>query len=71
MVKKVRTLAGSGDVDGAKAALAATIKRLDQAADKNLIHKNKASRTKSRLTVLLNKTAAAPAKPVTAAPPAE
>jgi small subunit ribosomal protein S20 len=71
MVKKVRTLAGSGDVNGAKAALADTIKRLDQAADKHLIHKNKASRTKSRLTVLLNKAAASPAKPVGAPPAAE
>jgi small subunit ribosomal protein S20 len=57
MVKKVRTLATAGDLDGAKTALATVIKRLDQAADKHLIHKNKAARTKSRLTVLLNKVA--------------
>ena len=36
MVKKVRTLATAGDLDGAKTALATVIKRLDQAADKHL-----------------------------------
>jgi len=61
MVKKLRTLAASGDVDGAKTTLATVIKRLDQAADKHIIHKNKASRQKSRLTLLVNKTVAKPA----------
>jgi small subunit ribosomal protein S20 len=69
MVKKVRTLAGAGDLDAAKTALQTVIKRLDQAADKHLIHKNKAARTKSRLTVLLNKAAQGGVKP--AAKPAQ
>lgn len=60
-VKKVRTNAAAANVDGAKDALQIAIKKLDQAADKHLIHKNKASRLKSRLTKLINKTTAKPA----------
>ena len=63
LVKKVRQSAAASDVDASKQALEAVIKRLDQAAAKHLIHKNKASRTKSRLTKLVNKTAAAPKAP--------
>jgi small subunit ribosomal protein S20 len=57
LVKKVRTLAANGNVEGAKAALQLVIKRLDQAADKHLIHKNAAARKKSRLAQLVNKAA--------------
>lgn len=64
-VKKVRSNAASANVDGAKDALQTAIKKLDQAADKHLIHKNKASRLKSRLAKLVNKTAAKPATPAT------
>lgn len=60
-VKKVRSNAAAANVDGAKDALQTAIKKLDQAADKHLIHKNKASRLKSRLTKLVNKTNAKPA----------
>jgi small subunit ribosomal protein S20 len=63
MVKKLRTQAAGGEVDAAKATLQTAIQRLDQAADKHLIHKNKAARTKSRLTKLINKVAAGTAKP--------
>ncbi len=58
LVKKVRVTAVA-DASGAKEALGVTIKRLDQAAAKHLIHKNKAARTKSRLMKLVNKQAAA------------
>ena len=40
----------SGDAEASDAAFRLAAKRLDQAAAKNLIHKNKASRTKSRLS---------------------
>jgi len=62
-VKKVRVNAAAAKVDDAKTTLAVAIKKLDQAADKHLIHKNKAARLKSRLTKLVNKTNAAPAAP--------
>ncbi|MBI1346015.1 30S ribosomal protein S20 [bacterium] len=58
-VKKVRVAVGTTDQDAAKSALQTAIKKLDQAADKHLIHKNKAARLKSRLTKKVNKQAAA------------
>ncbi len=60
-IKKVRVNAVASKLDDAKTTLAVAIKKLDQAADKHLIHKNKAARLKSRLTKLINKTNAAPA----------
>ncbi len=62
LVKKVRVAAAGSDAEASKQALDVVIKRLDQAAAKHLIHKNKASRTKSRLTKLVNKTAVPKAK---------
>lgn len=62
-IKKVRVSVGSGDAEASKEALAIAIKRLDQAADKGLIHKNKAARDKSRLTRAFNKLSAPPAAP--------
>jgi len=58
-IKKVRVAATTTDQDTAKSALQTAIKKLDQAADKHLIHKNKAARLKSRLTKKINKQAAA------------
>jgi small subunit ribosomal protein S20 len=52
-VKKVRAAAEAGDASAAQDALRAATKKLDQAAAKNLIHKNAAARTKSRLAHLL------------------
>ncbi|MCA9000140.1 MAG: 30S ribosomal protein S20 [Planctomycetaceae bacterium] len=49
-VKKVRLAADAGDQDAAQAALREAQKQIDQAASKKLIHKNTASRTKSRLS---------------------
>ena len=51
-IKKVR---GSSDAEAAKTELQTAIKKIDQSADKHLIHKNKAARLKSRLTKLVNK----------------
>jgi small subunit ribosomal protein S20 len=48
-----QAIAGT-DVDAAKAALITATKKLDKAATKGLIHKNAASRKKSRLAKRLN-----------------
>ena len=59
VVKKVRTAAEAQDKDGAEQAFRTAAKQLDQAAAKNLIHRNTAARTKSRLSKLLRTTFAA------------
>jgi small subunit ribosomal protein S20 len=61
LIRKVRDAASTKDVAGAETALRLTTKKLDQAASKNIIHPNKASRTKSRLQRLI-KSAKQPAK---------
>ena len=49
-LKKVNAAIESGDVEQAKAAYAAAVSVLDRYADKGgILHKNKASRHKSRL----------------------
>lgn len=58
LLKRVRTAVESADQPAAQAAFLEATKRLDQAADKHLIHKNTAARTKSRLTRLLRKQSA-------------
>lgn len=60
-VKNARAAVQTGGAES-EAALKLAVKKLDQAAAKNLIHKNTAARTKSRLAKLSKKTAAAPAK---------
>lgn len=63
VLKKCRATAAAGDKDATEAAFRLAVKRLDQAAAKNLIHKNAASRTKSRLSKFCKgATAAAPAE---------
>tara|TARA_B100000029_G_scaffold57128_1_gene51737 strand:+ start:2375 stop:2638 length:264 start_codon:yes stop_codon:yes gene_type:complete len=54
-IRKVREAVASGDLEGAQGLLVSATKRIDQAAAKNLIHANKAARTKSRLAKLINK----------------
>ena len=54
-VKKVRTAVEAGEFDSAEELYRVTSKRLDQAAAKHLIHKNKAARLKSRLAIMINK----------------
>jgi len=55
-VKKVRKAAEAKDEATAREAFAVAVKKLDQSADKHLIHKNTAARTKSRLSALLKRT---------------
>jgi small subunit ribosomal protein S20 len=55
-IKKVRKAVEAQDEGAAREAFRFAVKKLDQAADKNLIHKNAAARTKSRLSSLLKKT---------------
>jgi small subunit ribosomal protein S20 len=49
MIKKVNAAIGSGDAEVAKTAYASAVPVIDRMADKGIIHKNKASRHKSRL----------------------
>lgn len=57
VLKKAREAAVSGDSAAAESAFRLAVKSLDQAAAKGLIHKNAASRTKSRLSSLKKKQA--------------
>lgn len=59
VIKKVRTAVDTGDATAAGEAFKTACKRLDQAAAKHLIHKNKAARTKSRLSQAIKKSQAA------------
>jgi small subunit ribosomal protein S20 len=56
-IKKYETAIVAGNVDEAKVLLGSAIKSIDMAASKGMIHKNVASRKKSRLTLKLNKLA--------------
>lgn len=53
-IKNFESLVEQNNVDAAKEALVVATKKLDKAADRGLIHKNAASRQKSRLTKKLN-----------------
>lgn len=56
-LKRFRTLLGTGTTqESADKEFSLVVKALDQAAAKKLIHKNTASRTKSRLAALKKKT---------------
>ncbi|WDC83897.1 30S ribosomal protein S20 [Caloramator sp. mosi_1] len=54
-IKKFEIALNSGNIEEAKVLYAQAVKALDKAAAKGVIHKNAASRKKSRLTVKLNK----------------
>jgi len=58
-IRKLREIVAAGDAAAIDAALRQVFKKLDQAADKHLIHKNAAARTKSRLVRLIRSKAAA------------
>lgn len=58
-VKGYRQKLDSKDVDGARKELSSTLSLIDHKAALGIIHKNTASRYKSRLTKALNKAAAA------------
>jgi small subunit ribosomal protein S20 len=48
-IKKIQKAIGAGDHAAAEAALKAQVSTIDRIADRKIIHKNKASRHKSRL----------------------
>ncbi|MCK4815806.1 30S ribosomal protein S20 [bacterium] len=55
-IKKLRKAVDSKDASTREKALAEVYKILDKTASKKIIHRNKASRKKSRLAKLLKKT---------------
>ncbi len=61
-LKKVRSAVTAGDFDAAATEFRVATKKLDKAAASNLIHRNAAARTKSRLSHLIKKAS----QPVTA-----
>jgi small subunit ribosomal protein S20 len=52
-VKKVRKAILDGDKSAAQAALNLSMSTMDSIADKKIVHKNKASRQKSRLSAAI------------------
>ncbi len=56
-VKKVRKAVGRGDLQAAEALLPAAISVVDRTAQKGVVHRNTAARTKSRLTAAVRKAA--------------
>ena len=59
VVRKVQEATQSGDATAVEAAFKNAVKKLDQAASKKFIHRNKAARLKSRLSALAKKPKAA------------
>ena len=57
-LKSIRESLDAKDVKGAKAALQATVSIVDKMATKGIIHRNTASRYKSRLGTRLSKASA-------------
>jgi small subunit ribosomal protein S20 len=62
VIRKVDEATATGDAAAAAAALKAAAKKLDQAAAKKFIHRNKAARLKSRLSARVIAQASALAK---------
>ncbi|MFG0266306.1 MAG: 30S ribosomal protein S20 [Rhodopirellula sp. JB055] len=56
-IRRVRKAVENNDLETAKNEFKAAQKKLDRAAAKNLIHKNAAARTKSRLNNLIKNAA--------------
>jgi small subunit ribosomal protein S20 len=54
-IKNFKKLIAQNKLEEAQKALSLAFKKLDKAAKSNTIHKNKASRLKSRLNLTLNK----------------
>jgi small subunit ribosomal protein S20 len=52
-IKRVRKAIEAGDKSAARAVLRESTKILDSIADKKIVHKNKASRHKSRLSAAI------------------
>ena len=53
-VKKYEAALAAGDLEAAKATYKAATKKIDQAANRGIIHKNAAARKKSQFTKKLN-----------------
>ena len=53
-IKKFETAVAGNDREAAQSAYKTAVRTVDRAANKNLIHKNKAARRKSALTRKLN-----------------
>ena len=70
-VKKVRSAAGSGDAAGTQEALLAAVSAIDKAAQRGIIHRNQASRRKSRAAKAANKLSATRTEPKAAKPKAK
>lgn len=49
-IRKVRVAVTAGDVETSETEYRTAVKKLDQAAAKNVLHPNAAARTKSRLS---------------------
>lgn len=56
-IRRVREAVENNDLESAKSEFKAAQKKLDRAAATNLIHKNTAARTKSRLNMLIKNAA--------------
>ena len=54
-LRKVREAVAAGDIEKAEEEYRGAAKRLDKAGAKNLIHRNAAARTKSRLQKLIKR----------------
>ena len=52
-IRRVREAVAAGDSDLAQSQYIVAQKKIDRAASKNLIHRNTAARTKSRLVAML------------------
>jgi small subunit ribosomal protein S20 len=52
-IKKVRTALAGGDAAACETEFRTTVKKLDKAAAKNVLHKNTAARLKSRLSTAI------------------
>ncbi len=52
-IKKVRVAVAAGDKAQAEAVFKSSVSTIDSIADKNIIHKNKAARHKSRLSAAI------------------
>ena len=53
-MKKYEAALAAGDAELAQATYKAAVKKIDQAADRGIIHKNAAARKKSQFTKKLN-----------------
>ncbi len=63
-LRNARKIAASGAREKLQPVIPQTLSSIDKAVQKGLIHKNAASRLKSRLMARLNASGAAPAAPV-------